>query len=944
MGDVLSSHLDEGRRHYITDRTGKLLTEFGKLYEEQYGVALFNSVRYEIEGNGGPQTQLLHRKSPLKDRVIFSGNLFQYLDDTKKWRNRFCLVPHHYSPVIYDNNVAYERGLQPRAGINCAGYRVLTSLEQYSDLLNASVPGGKVKTGSGQMKCATPFLVILWHPYCRHYMFCVMNEREQQKWSAVFQDCVRHCNNGISEDSRVESAAFTDSVRLFRQARDHYGTWDMLCGNQVQVLSNLVMEELIPDLKNIICPKLRGKPQERQRAWLLISDTVYRMVHEQTRLFYEGLEKSCTERRPEMESQIRTDMDQIIACKEHVSNKIRATVLPKAELCVRNHVQSHIPSILEALMAPTSQGFSEVRDLLFKETTELNMNLVNEGGRDKLGEQMEKLSQLAYHPVKMQPCYEKMDQLNLEGLQQRFDVGSPAVFRQRGQILMREQTDNAVYTFEQMVHQELSKSDGGENLCRDIQRILERVLKKYDYDSSSVRKKFFQEALLQIIIPFLLKKLAPTCKADLPRYQELIFEELSRFVLVENTYEEVVLQTVMRDIVQAVKDAATQRKHNLFRDSMVMHNSDPNLHLLGEGPPIDWSEEYANPNESSSENRHARLHQVVSIIQEDEGPELVESCQETPSHEGIQEEPESSDVAQIRGMLVKEFNVEVPNANVNSQPKSDVISSTIKEVAHGDQAKPELLRTGDGQGLQEEDVAQENVVDSRHLAQDEEEAKEYMLHSHSPQEDAHMVTQDEGVAKEYVLHSHSPHREAQGDVHVAHEEDHMEIQAPREEATQDDVTVVHSPERTPEHLAYCYHDLSEVGASGNKEDTDDKQPTAPREVEHEDKELSQTDRGVEHASQEVAPDNSTQEEDNSQNQVQALPRHIPKEVPATVLYSPEEESHTVAEKPSPAPVAHSMPDDSGFQSPMSEEEEEGEGYREIPVPAPRKRDEIITQF
>lgn len=38
------------------------------------------------------------------------------------------------------------------------------------------------------------------------------------------------------------------------------------------------------------------------------------------------------------------------------------------------------------------------------------------------------------------------------------------------------------------------------------------IHQKYDYDSSTVRKKFFREALLQITIPFLLKKLAPTCK------------------------------------------------------------------------------------------------------------------------------------------------------------------------------------------------------------------------------------------------------------------------------------------------------------------------------------------------------------------------------------------------------------------------------------------------
>lgn len=45
---------------------------------------------------------------------------------------------------------------------------------------------------------------------------------------------------------------------------------------------------------------------------------------------------------------------------------------------------------------------------------------------------------LAFHPVKMQSCYEKVEELNLEGLQQRFDVSSPSVFISRAQILMRE--------------------------------------------------------------------------------------------------------------------------------------------------------------------------------------------------------------------------------------------------------------------------------------------------------------------------------------------------------------------------------------------------------------------------------------------------------------------------------------------------------------------------
>lgn len=51
---------------------------------------------------------------------------------------------------------------------------------------------------------------------------------------------------------------------------------------------------------------------------------------------------------------------------------------------------------------------------------------------------MEKISMLAFHPVKMCSCYEKVMQLSLEGLDQRFDISSPSVFIQRVQILMRE--------------------------------------------------------------------------------------------------------------------------------------------------------------------------------------------------------------------------------------------------------------------------------------------------------------------------------------------------------------------------------------------------------------------------------------------------------------------------------------------------------------------------
>ncbi|KAK1334116.1 hypothetical protein QTO34_005116 [Cnephaeus nilssonii] len=701
----------------LAEKTGKILTEFLRYYEDQYGVALFNSMRHEIEAPGGPQAQLLSRKVPLDERIIFSGNLFQYQEDNKKWRNRFSLVPHNYGLVLYENKVAYERQVPPRAVINSAGYKILTSVDQYLELVGNSLPGVTSKSGTAPiLKCPTQFPLILWHPSARHYYFCMMTEAEQEKWQAVLQDCIRHCNNGIPEDSKVEGPAFTDAIRMYRQSKELYGTWEMLCGNEVQVswrggvdaevtqglegwlgtemglwalqawtetaqiwigggpdLSNLVMEELGPELK-ASSPAAEGKHRSGSGSgsrW--ISDAVYRIVYEQAKAHFEAVLSKLLLARPAMEAIIRTDMDQIITSKEHLASKIRAFILPKAEICVRNHVQPYISSILEALMVPTSQGFTEVRDVFFKEVTDMNLNVINEGGIDKLGEYMEKLSQLAYHPLKMQSCYEKMEPLRLDGLQQRFDVSSTSVFKQRAQIHMREQMDNAVYTFETLLHQELGKGPTKEELCKSIQRILERVLKKYDYDSSSVRKRFFREALLQITIPFLLKKLAPTCKSELPRFQELIFEDFARFILVENTYEECVLQTVMKDILQAVKEAAVQRKHNLYRDSVVLHNSDPNLHLLAEGSPINWGEEYGGSDGGSdggsggsgspsprvqeaatiSEKRR-RAKQVVSVVQDEEAGLPFEVGREPLS-------PASPDsVTEVRDLLAQDPGAESP--------------------------------------------------------------------------------------------------------------------------------------------------------------------------------------------------------------------------------------------------------------------------------------------
>ncbi|XP_064210526.1 protein Niban 2b isoform X1 [Anguilla rostrata] len=970
MGDVISTHLDEGKREMITARTGEVMGDFGRLYEQQYALALVNSLRFEFEGNEGPQPQLLHRKVPLKDKSIFSGALFQYLEENKKWRNRFFFVPDTYKIQYFENKMAYERGLQPKATINCAGYRVLTSMDQYVELLSNSLPGVNAKASSSPfLKCATKFPLILWHPYARHFYFCVTSEKEQEKWHAVFQDCVRHTNDGLSEECKVQTPAFTDAVRLYRQGHGQYGTWDMMCGVPPQILANLVMETLLPELRDLIAPRLKGKMQDRQRNWMLISDAVYGLVLGQTQAQYEAIVQRCEAGRPPLETSIRTDMDQIITSKEHVTNKMRAVVLPKAEELLKSSIRPYISSILDDLMEPTSRGFSEVRDVFFRELVEMSKNTINEGSKEKLGEHMEKISMLAFHPVKMQTCYEKVEQLQLEGLQQRFDVSSPSVFVQRAQILMREQMDNAVYTFEKILHQSL-EDQGSKEMCKIIQHCQDRVIKKYDYDSSTVRKKFFREALLQIVIPYMLKQLTPSCAGDLPPFQELIFEDLSRYILVENVFEEVVLQSVMKDIMMAVKEAAVQRRHNLYRDSIVLTNSDPNLHLLGEKSPIDWAGEYGGEGKEAEEKeggeggdvnaevgvtqKRRRVKQVVSMIQLDGAPLLPhESCLEVPGVDGIPEEsevdakssaPETGPPALANGTAMTksaEDKAALPNNEVPAENAPQEAEHSAESAKQETESKPPAESVE--QETKSPTESSEQEVESKpptESAEQEAESKPPTEESAEQEVESKPPTESAKQEVESKPPTESAEQEVEGKPTTESAEQEVESKPPTEESAEQEgeskpptESAEQEVESKPPTESAEQEAESKPPTESAEQEAESKPPTESAEQEAKSKQPTEnspkntdSSSAIESAIQEI--DNAVQGEESGQPS-----ESTEKDVAKTVAPKQEEEvpptgpAESSSEQP-PEPAqqdTNSVPhqhDDSGFQSPTSEAAEE----------------------
>lgn len=573
MGGSTSSLLDESKCTYIRGKTEAVIKNFSPHYRRQYTVAFCKHVQDELEQHRDSQSRFLKSKPPMEAGVVlYEAELLHFAEDLKKWKDRYLVIRNDYTVDCFENKEAYQKGASPKYHVIPAGGKVLTSEEDYNLLSDKHFPD---PVGSSEKEVAQAFVqlprefpVYLWQPFARHSYYCFSEPEAQRQFSAVLGDCVRHSNHDFLNQTTYEVEAFLEAIQFFRQEKGHYGMWEMITGNEKEILSNLVMEELLPNLQTMILPKMKGKRNDRKRAWFGIVEETYSLVQQQVSEGLSTLKEECRNFAKTLEGTIRSDMDQILNSKNFLAGKIKATVSEPAQKCCIENIQPFLTSILEELMGPVSSGFTEVRSLFDKEVNEIIQDFQKTNDITKLKENMDQLMNLPFNSVKMEPCYLKVNLLQelLQDLKSRFKVYHIDFVIQRTQNFMQELMENAVYTFEQLFSP--SRQADSAKVATTIEKVKLRVLKQYDYDSSTIRKKIFQEALVQITLPTMQKTLASVCKPELQKYEQFIFADYTSMIQVENVYEEILYQTLLEETLKVIKEAAIMKKHNLFEDNL----------------------------------------------------------------------------------------------------------------------------------------------------------------------------------------------------------------------------------------------------------------------------------------------------------------------------------------------------------------------------------------
>ncbi|XP_025944551.1 niban-like protein 2 isoform X2 [Apteryx rowi] len=575
MGGRYSSPLSGKQRRYLRGCTAAMMKNFLPYYQRQLATAFLQQVSGELDLQGKLALQLLQSKTQRAPHAtLYDGLLSQYDEDSQRWKENYFVLLGDFTLEWFESKEALGKGCEPRDSTALSGYLLLTSLNEYTKLVSSlcqGFAGGYSQQGWNTLADSPgEFLFFLYHPFRRHFCFCTSSAESQRIWKSALQDGIRYHSTELQRRGSFEAEAFLEAVRFYRQERGSYRAGDLLLGAEPEILGNVLMEDLLPVLRSQVLPHIRGSEPRRKQLWIQFLQEAYTLILSQVSSEFKVFQREKEKLQIQLEKKIRPDLDQMLTLKDQIARKLQGAVQSPAESCCCQGVEPDLVCVMEELMRPISSGAEMVRSLFAQRVDEM-VRTVRNSPIAVLQKELLTLGRTSWTPEIMQPCYEKADvyKESLQGLE-RFGFHSVTSLVLGAQNLMQQQ----------LSEQRLSQATNRNQVVQMLENVKDRVLKKFDYDSSSTRKQFAQEWLVQIFLPFLLKHLESRCKLELPKYESYVFADFSGIINVENIYEEVVLAVLLKAISKALKEASGRNKHNLYRDSFfcVLESTDDLLH------------------------------------------------------------------------------------------------------------------------------------------------------------------------------------------------------------------------------------------------------------------------------------------------------------------------------------------------------------------------------
>ncbi|XP_028284159.1 protein Niban-like isoform X2 [Parambassis ranga] len=629
MGASSSGLLDEAKVSHIKGLVDNTLQSFSVFYRQQYSVAYFGHLHQEVEPKKeGRGLLLTHRPQYAPEEVLYQRSLkFSCWEEQgKKSKDRYVVLRRDYKVEIHDSMETFGRGCSAKLVLQPAGASVFTTEEEFRAHLEKTCAGilnGVKEESSSVVSSPDVFAVYLHLPYTGHTCFLFQQEEERDHFLSGLKTCIRHCNLDPWCDSSHERQGYARALRLYRQEKGCYESWEMLLGSEEQVLASQVMVEVLPWLQSQLQSRVKGKKTERIRQWLATVQATYLLVLEQLTAGLEALREECRQTASANQAIIRANLDQIMSSHCFLEEKVRACICEEACKVCSECVAPYLSSILDALTENISAGILGMQETLH---TQMDSTFSHTNGGTE--ETKKALSGLC--SISLDQCYKQVEKLTekLEDLKERFGLSSAQRLVHSAHLDMEQLLDSAVYTLEQFL-QSSTRLQPSQTPVK-MERAKERVLKQLDHDSRVVQRRLYQEALLEITLPCLTRRMDSSRKTELQQLEQYIFSDYSSFILVHNVYEDVLRNILSKEIETVVQEAASKKSNNLLLDTSDLAISQ--YSLLGQTPPRSAQGSPAIQPRHSSSAEPSDSQPNAPVVKD--GGQVAEVCpQSGPDHD-----------------------------------------------------------------------------------------------------------------------------------------------------------------------------------------------------------------------------------------------------------------------------------------------------------------------
>ncbi|XP_032723507.1 protein Niban 3 isoform X2 [Lontra canadensis] len=553
MGGRPSSPLDKRQQQHLRGQVDTLLRNFLPCYREQLAASVLRQISLELGPREPAGCQLMRSKKLPRVRE-HRGPLTQLGGHPPRWQPIFCVLRGDGRLEWFSHREEYENGGHPLGSMTLTGYTVLTSQREYLHLLDTLCP---VSSGEHTQEESDPLLempvnypLFLQHPFRRHLCFSAATGEAQRGWRLALQGGIRLRGTVLQRSQAPAARAFLDAVRLYRQHQGHFGDDDVTLGSDAEVLTGVLMRELLPALRAQTLPGLRGARRNRAWAWTELLDAVHAAVLAEASAGLRAFQPEKDELLAVLEKTIRPDVDQILRQRERLAGRLRVEVQRPLESCLHGKVDTQLSLVTQKLLSTMEAVLSAVRTLLAQGMDRLSGHLRGSSSGTQLRKEVYSFGEMPWDPELMQTCYREAErrQGRLRQLVVPFGFFGTRSLMFGAQDLAQQLMADAVTTFLQLADQCLTMALDCAQAAQQLEKVRGRVLKKFQSDSGSVQRNFTRGWLLSIFLPFVLRQLEGSCTVELLEFEGDVLAVGSPALTVKGIYKDMVQGVLLQRI------------------------------------------------------------------------------------------------------------------------------------------------------------------------------------------------------------------------------------------------------------------------------------------------------------------------------------------------------------------------------------------------------------